>query len=205
MTRDRIVDIVTARAGDLVPNPRNWRTHPETQRRGLEQLLDTVGSVDVLKAVRLPDGRLQLVDGHLRAEIRQDEEVRVAVLDLTPEEADLVLATFDPVSAMAVADQEMLDALIRDLDVVRDTSPELFALLESLQSLDVGETPDLDDVGEEHGEEPDEKLSWKWVKIHLPPEVFADFMQLLDACGERDEVEKVRQLVSRVRLSEGEF
>ena len=56
MTRDRIVDIVTVRAGDLVPNPRNWRTHPEAQRRGLEQILDRVGRVDVLKAVRLPSG-----------------------------------------------------------------------------------------------------------------------------------------------------
>jgi len=131
LTRDRIVDIVTARAGDLVPNPRNWRTHPETQRRGLEQLLDTVGSVDVLKAVRLPDGRLQLVDGHLRAEIRAEEQVRVAVLDLTPEEADLVLATFDPVSAMAGADLDMLRGLLDDvrLEVPSDVLEQLDALV----------------------------------------------------------------------------
>lgn len=131
MTRDRIVDIVTVRAGDLVPNPRNWRTHPEAQRRGLEQILDRVGSVDVLKAVRLPSGELQLVDGHLRADIRRDEQVRVAVLDLTPEESDLVLATFDPVSAMAEADLDVLRGLLDDvkMEVPADMIEALEALI----------------------------------------------------------------------------
>ena len=131
MTRDRIVDIVTVRAGDLVPNPRNWRTHPEAQRRGLEQILDKIGSVDVLKAVRLPSGELQLVDGHLRADIRKDEQVRVAVLDLTPEESDLVLATFDPVSAMAEADLSVLRGLLEDvrMEVPKDMLDALEALI----------------------------------------------------------------------------
>lgn len=130
-TRDRIIDFVQIRAGDLVPNPRNWRTHPEGQRRGLEQLLEQVGSVDVLKAVRLPDGRLQLVDGHLRAEIRAEEQVRVAVLDLTQEEADLVLATFDPVSAMAGADLDVLRGLLDDvrLEVPSEVLEQLDALV----------------------------------------------------------------------------
>lgn len=115
MTRDRVTEYRIVRAGDLVRNPKNWRTHPESQRRGLEQLLDKVGSVDVLRTFVLPDGRLCLFDGHLRADIRADEEVRVLVTDLTQEEADLVLATFDPVSAMAGADIDVLKGLLDDV------------------------------------------------------------------------------------------
>lgn len=138
MTRDRIVDIVSVPAGELLHNPRNWRTHPEAQRRGLDQILEKVGSVDVLKAVRLPDGRLQLVDGHLRAELRADEEVRVAVLDLTPEEADLVLATFDPVSAMAGADVDVLRGLLDDvrLEVPSDVLERLDTLVHSMDPVE---------------------------------------------------------------------
>jgi hypothetical protein len=39
-------------------------------------------------ARELPDGRLQLIDGHLRAATMPDEEVPVIILDLNEEEAD---------------------------------------------------------------------------------------------------------------------
>lgn len=135
MIRDRVTEYRVVRAGDLVRNPKNWRTHPEAQRRGLEQLLDKVGSVDVLRTFVLPDGRLCLFDGHLRADIRADEEVRVLVTDLTQEEADIVLATFDPVSAMAGANIGLLEELLDDvkLEVPQDVLDSLNSMIESLQ------------------------------------------------------------------------
>ena len=71
------------------------------------------------------------MDGHLRADIRRDEQVRVAVLDLTPEESDLVLATFDPVSAMAEADLDVLRGLLDDvkMEVPADMIEALEALI----------------------------------------------------------------------------
>jgi hypothetical protein len=94
--RDRIKDLRRVRAGDLRPHPKNWRTHPEEQQNALRGLLAEVGYVDALIVRELPDGSLQIVDGHLRAETTPDAQVPVLVVDLDDKEADKVLATFDP-------------------------------------------------------------------------------------------------------------
>ena len=64
--RDRIVDLRRVLASELVPHPENWRTHPERQRRVLADLLAEVGIADAVIAFEREDGRLQLIDGHLR-------------------------------------------------------------------------------------------------------------------------------------------
>ena len=55
-------------ARDLVPNPKNWRRHPTRQAAALRGVLEEIGYADALLARELPDGRLMLIDGHLRAE-----------------------------------------------------------------------------------------------------------------------------------------
>ena len=114
--RDRIIAFRRVRAGDLIPNPRNWRVHPQSQRDALRGVLDEVGYVDALLARELPDGTLELIDGHLRAETTPDSEVPVLVVDLDEAEAAKVLATFDPLSAMAGADAGHLDSLLREVE-----------------------------------------------------------------------------------------
>lgn len=140
--RDRIKEIRTVKGRDLLPNPDNWRTHPPEQARALRGLLKDVGQVDILRAVETPAG-LMLVDGHLRSELEPDAEWKVAVLDLSPEEARLVLATFDPVAAMAKADQEKLDALLLEIDAESKEVAELLASLASESPEDAGKEIDL--------------------------------------------------------------
>jgi hypothetical protein len=65
--RDRVVELRRVRARELLPNPKNWRRHPKVQAAALRGLLDEIGIADALLARELPDGRLQLVDEHLRA------------------------------------------------------------------------------------------------------------------------------------------
>src|SRR5262249_31410111 len=81
--RDRIKELRRVRASELLPNPRNWRVHPKAQVQALRALLSEVGYADALIARELPDGRLQLIDGHLRAETTPDDIVPVLVLDVT--------------------------------------------------------------------------------------------------------------------------
>lgn len=99
--RDRIKELRRVKAADLRPNPRNWRTHPQEQQDALRGILAEVGFADALLARELPDGSLELVDGHLRAETTPDLEVPVLVLDLNEAEAAKVLATLDPLAAMS--------------------------------------------------------------------------------------------------------
>ena len=55
---------------------------------------------------------LEILDGHLRADLDRDAPVPVAVLDLTDQEAETVLATLDPLAGMAVPEEEALEALL---------------------------------------------------------------------------------------------
>ena len=113
--RDRIKDLRRVPASELHPNPLNWRTHPKEQLDAIRGILAEVGFAGAELARELPDGSLQLIDGHARAEVAGDAIVPVLVLDVTEDEAKKILATFDPVGAMAGKDAEKLAALIADL------------------------------------------------------------------------------------------
>ena len=116
MIRDRVTELRRVRAGDLLPNPANWRRHPQAQQDALRGILAQVGYADALLARETPNG-LMLIDGHLRAETTPDQEVPVLVVDVTEEEAALLLATLDPLAGMAVADPVKLAALMDGLKV----------------------------------------------------------------------------------------
>ena len=113
--RDRIVELRRVPASELRPNPKNWRTHPEAQRAAMRGVLEEVGYAGALLARDTPDG-LVLIDGHLRAEVGPLETVPVLVLDVNEAEADKILATYDPIAAMAEADAGKLEALLREVD-----------------------------------------------------------------------------------------
>jgi hypothetical protein len=86
--RDRIKELRRVRARDLLPNPHNWRRHPQSQTAALRGLLEEVGYADALLARELPNGKLELVDGHLRAQTTPDALVLVLVLDLNAQRPD---------------------------------------------------------------------------------------------------------------------
>src|SRR5262249_11349185 len=76
------------------------RLHPESQRAALEALYREVGFARSLLAYELPDGRLKLLDGHLRRDLDPDMEVDVEILDVTDEEARALLLSIDPLAAL---------------------------------------------------------------------------------------------------------
>ena len=90
-------------------------------------LLSEIGYAGALLARELPDGKLQLIDGHLRLETTPKATVPVLVLDVTEAEADKILLTFDPISAMAEADKAQMEAL---LATVRTEDKAIAAMLE---------------------------------------------------------------------------
>lgn len=126
--RDRIMDFRRVPASELLPNPKNWRTHPEAQRNALRGVLAEIGIANAVLCRETPDG-LQIIDGHCRAEIVGDVVLPVLVLEVTEDEADKLLATLDPLAAMAEADTEKLEALLATIDTASD---DVRALLDSL-------------------------------------------------------------------------
>jgi hypothetical protein len=109
--KNRIKEHRTVRVGDLVPHELNPRVHSPEQREALAALLGEIGFARSLLAYELPDGRLKLIDGHLRRDIDPDMEVDVEVLDVTQEEARKLLLSIDPLAQLAEYDRHTLDAL----------------------------------------------------------------------------------------------
>jgi DNA modification methylase len=126
--RDRVKSLVRVRAGDLLPNPKNWRRHPKVQADALRGILAEVGFADALLARETPAG-LMLIDGHLRAETTPDMEVPVLILDLSEAESEKLLLVLDPLASMAETDKTSVDAL---LATVHTDSVAVAAMLEQI-------------------------------------------------------------------------
>src|ERR1700704_1885788 len=109
--RNRIKGHRRVRAGDLIPHELNFRWHPELQKAAMHALYAEVGFARSLLAYELPDGRLKLIDGHLRRDLDPDMEVDVEVLDVNDDEARVLLLSIDPLAALAETQHEIHDRL----------------------------------------------------------------------------------------------
>jgi hypothetical protein len=127
--RNRIIGHRRVRAGDLIPHELNWRRHPPGQQAALWALYDEVGFARSVLAYELPDGRLQLIDGHLRRELDPEMIIDVEVLDVTPDEARKLLLSMDSLAGLAEADESAVTALRKS---VATDSPALDDLWRSL-------------------------------------------------------------------------
>jgi hypothetical protein len=114
--RNRIVGHGEEDPEQLLANPRNWRIHPRAQQDALAGVLAEVGWVqDIIVNKRTGF----VVDGHARVAlaISAGEPVPVVYVDLSEKEEALILATLDPLSAMAGTDEDLLAGLIGELEV----------------------------------------------------------------------------------------
>jgi hypothetical protein len=125
--RNRVKSLRMVPASDLRPNPKNWRTHPKAQQDALRGVLAEVGLADACLARELEDGSLMLIDGHLRAETLGSGDVPVLILDVNEAEADKLLATLDPLAAMADSDAVKLNELLRSVDTGSEALQQMIA------------------------------------------------------------------------------
>ena len=173
MIRDRIKELRRVPASELKRNPKNWRQHPPEQQQALAGILEEVGYADALLVRENEDGELELIDGHLRADTSDDEEVPVLILDVDETEADKLLATFDPISAMATGDGVMLDLLTEELEF---DSASLRRLVDDL----VGDTLETEELASVAARTAAENAGMTNVEdMELKPEEHYDFVLVL--------------------------
>jgi len=141
--KDRIKELRRVPANELRPNPRNWRTHPEKQLNAIRGILAEVGFAGAELARELEDGTLELIDGHARAELAGTAEVPVLVLDVNEDEANKIVATFDPIGAMAETNKENLDAILRQIQTSSEEVAQLLSDLAQDAGLYLGEDAEL--------------------------------------------------------------
>jgi len=125
MIRDRIKELRRVKAAELRPHPNNWRVHPQAQQDALRGILAEVGYADALLARELPDGTLQLIDGHLRAETTPEMEVPVLVVDLDDREAAKLLALHDPLAGLAEVNNDALAELLEQVETESEAVQDL--------------------------------------------------------------------------------
>lgn len=138
--RNRVVGHADVDPNDLLANPNNWRVHPGRQQKALEAAIDEVGFVS---PVLVQQGTDVVVDGHLRVTLALRhgvESIPVTYLDLSDAEANLVLATIDPMAALAASDQQKYQDLMEVTP--KPDSDELMALLAEM-ARPVGEGSDV--------------------------------------------------------------
>lgn len=129
---------------ELAENPSNWRTHPEAQ---IAALTDVIAEVGWAGACLYNERTGRLIDGHARRKVALEQgaaRVPVLVGDWDEAAEKKILATLDPLAAMAEADSARLDTLLRE---VNTGSEALQAMLSEL-AVKSGVVPDVDPEGD---------------------------------------------------------
>jgi hypothetical protein len=139
--RNRVVGFVQKPASQFTANALNFRRHPNVQREAFRGLVSEIGFAGaVLENVRTGN----LIDGHLRIEeaLSVDDQTPIPCVqvDLSEAEERLLLASYDPLSAMATVDKEVLDTLLRDISTGNSAVQEMLGKLAEDNALYGGET-----------------------------------------------------------------
>ena len=114
--KNRIVGYEDMDPAELLANPHNFRTHSDRQKSAMRDVLVDVGVVQNV-IVNQTTGRI--LDGHMRVSMAIDEKqskVPVTVVQLTEEEERVILATFDPMGALAGRSDETFKLLMDGVD-----------------------------------------------------------------------------------------
>jgi hypothetical protein len=140
--KSRIVEHVKTRAGDLIPHELNPRRHTVEQKEVLQALYEEIGFARSVLAYRQADGRLKLIDGHLRRSMDPNMEIEVEVLDVNDEEARKLVLSLDPLAQLAEYDDRCLEELRA---LTQTSSNTLSALWANLHQRDVRVARELDE------------------------------------------------------------
>lgn len=115
-------------AAELADNPANWRRHPAAQLNALRSLLDDP-EIGWAGAALYNERTRRLIDGHARKSLRPDAKIPVLIGSWSEAAEQKILATLDPIAALAEADPVALESLLRAASF---DEPELSDLLENL-------------------------------------------------------------------------
>lgn len=112
---NRIVGYEEVDVDQIDFHPMNYRIHSKHQQEVLDSVIREVGVVQNV-IVNKRTGRL--LDGHLRvilADRNGEKTIPATIVDISVEEEAKILATLDPISALAGVDREKLAGLLQDV------------------------------------------------------------------------------------------
>lgn len=169
MTTNSIVDFeLNGDPQTVQPHPRNARLHPDTQKAAMNESLDRVGWIGAVTANRRTG---YLLDGHERREeaIARGETVPIIWVDIPEDDEAYVLATFDPIAALAEYDSSILAELLELADI---ETVDLTAMLTDQIAIFVG-PPDVNDYNDDDynptltGGDSDSEPEGSWLRLEV--------------------------------------
>lgn len=170
--KDRIKALIRLPGGRIENASNNFRTHGDSQRAPLRGVLGGVGVAGAC-LVWVPDddaraqlcsvaaddhgafrewfdrysGPFRLIDGHLRKDEIRDQGLPCLVLDVNAREAAELLATFDPIGALAGFDQSKYVALAGEFNSTNSAVQQLVADMAAMERRRKKEAEELAAVG----------------------------------------------------------
>lgn len=150
--RNRIIEYGVKPADQFLANPKNARIHPQFQRDVMSAALTEVGFV--APVIESKSG--VLLDGHERVwQGLQSNNAMIpfVTVDVDESEEDYVLATFDPITALARYDADQLEALLQDVSSDQPAIQQMLAQLAEAEGVippdfaptDMSDQPRLDE------------------------------------------------------------
>lgn len=177
--RNRIVEHVRVKASELIPHELNPRRHGNLQKQALEALWREIGFARSLLGYRDAQGKIRLIDGHLRRDLLKGDLVDVEILDVNEEEARKLLLSIDPLAALAQNDDAVLRELMEQVQTEEDAIEKLWST-----------------IGNEDFEEPNAEE--KDLADDSGPEILKDnWMILVECADELEQTERLQELHSR--------
>lgn len=133
---NRIIGSGMEKLDNILFNPKNWRVHPKIQQEAMLEILKKVGWVQEV-IVNKTTGNL--VDGHLRCQLAEREgenEIPVKYVELSEEEEELVLATYDPIGMMAKRDTKKFEELQKRIEKTNQDIKEHIQTISDISKVD---------------------------------------------------------------------
>lgn len=141
--RVRNLGLIQLRVGDILDNETNFRTHPVKQRQAFRGTVEKIGwygypDVFIVSDGQPDAGRHKLIDGELRKydllEVYgPDQIIECNLTDFTPSEADIALATHDPISQLAGVSRDNLEVLTKRIEAGGGLNDKLAGLVAKLK------------------------------------------------------------------------
>ena len=164
--RNRIIGHGEEAPDQLLANPGNWRVHPKAQQAALAGAIEDIGFI---RSVTVNRTSGHVIDGHLRVALalrNNEATIPVEYVEMSEAEEVEALLTLDPIAAMAAADKEKLDALLRDVATGSEAVQAMLAELAAKNYLTMPDAfPEYDESvadGVEYNECPE--CGHKWPK-----------------------------------------
>lgn len=200
---DLLFSIEMMDAKTLANNPKNYRRHPERQKKEIGKSLQEFGWLEnVLYNARTE----KLINGHARVEIAaaKGEQVPVRVINVDPKTERRILVSLQRTGELGLNDEAALAALLEEVAGESDELPpgwsgrELEAMLETLLEDDEEEV-------EEEEEEEDEAAeplsvppsSIRMVQLFLTVQSEPIFRNKVEALSEAWGIETMTDVVCR--------